>query len=230
MPCSKQQRACLFDHLVGEQGPWHGEAERLGGLHIDDELVFGRCLNWKVGWLLAFEDAVNVTGCADVGINGRWPVGEEAATMGEIAERIDRRQPVSTRKRNDEISMRCCRGTSRHDQTTVGNAGEVPHCIFDFTSIANSGWSDFDPDRAGCGLNGAKLASASRIDVSQYDCSPQIRLDRLEKAKPFSGHAEVELSKSRHIAARTREAFDIAGTNWVRHLCEHDRYAACPVE
>src|SRR5215475_8185982 len=102
-----QQTARLFDQLVGggEEGPWHVEAERPGGLHIDDQLVLGRCLNWKVGWVLAFEDAVNVTCCAYIGINGRWPVGEKTATLGEIAERIDRRQPVTTRKRDDEVSM-----------------------------------------------------------------------------------------------------------------------------
>src|SRR5439155_5153667 len=133
-------------------------------------------------------------------------------------------------KRNDEVSMRCRRSTSRNDQTSFRKAGEVPDCIFNITRIANSGRTDLDPDRAGRGLNCTKLASSSRIDVTQYDCSRQIRLDRFEKAKPFSGHAEVELSKSRHVTAWTCKAFDIAGTNWIRHLCEHDRYAACPVE
>src|SRR5262249_22112753 len=44
------------------------------------------------------------------------------------------------------------------------------------------------------------------------------------------GYAEIELSKSGHITAGTCEACDIAGTHWVRHLCEHYRYAACLVE
>jgi hypothetical protein len=49
-----QRTACLFDHLVREEGPWQLEAECLGGLHIDDEFELGRCLNRKVGCLLAF--------------------------------------------------------------------------------------------------------------------------------------------------------------------------------
>jgi hypothetical protein len=38
-----QQTAPLFDHLVGgnEQGLRHGEAERLGGLQINDKLELG---------------------------------------------------------------------------------------------------------------------------------------------------------------------------------------------
>ena len=40
----------LFDHLVGagEERRRHGEAERFGGLHIDRQLKFGRCLHRQV--------------------------------------------------------------------------------------------------------------------------------------------------------------------------------------
>ena len=81
--------AYLFDHLVGgsEEGRWHVDTELFGGLGIDDQLVLGRGLNWKVGGLLAIENAVNVTCCAYVGVNRCWPVGKETGTMGEIAER-----------------------------------------------------------------------------------------------------------------------------------------------
>src|SRR5204863_6091452 len=53
----------LFDHLVGagEQRLRHGEAERLGGLHIDDELELGRLLDGQVGRLRPREDLSSVT-------------------------------------------------------------------------------------------------------------------------------------------------------------------------
>ena len=48
----------LFDHLVGprEKRGRDRDAERLGGLEIDHQLVLGWRLHGKVGGLLAFED------------------------------------------------------------------------------------------------------------------------------------------------------------------------------
>jgi hypothetical protein len=46
----------LFDQFVGaaEQRHWNSEAERLGGLKIDDQLEFGCSLNRQIGRLVAF--------------------------------------------------------------------------------------------------------------------------------------------------------------------------------
>jgi hypothetical protein len=49
-----RQRLALFDHLVGAglQGLRHSQTQRFCGFQIDDELVFGWCLNWKIDCLL----------------------------------------------------------------------------------------------------------------------------------------------------------------------------------
>src|SRR5262249_26959972 len=57
-------RVRLLDHLVRaqEQVPRNREAERLGGLHVDDKLELGRLFDRQISRLRAFEDLVDI-GC-----------------------------------------------------------------------------------------------------------------------------------------------------------------------
>src|SRR5262249_54873300 len=63
------QQAGLFDQLVGAaaQRERHSQAERLGGLQVDDQLDLRGLLHRQVGGLLALEDATGV----DAGQVGR---------------------------------------------------------------------------------------------------------------------------------------------------------------
>ena len=49
----------LFDHLVGagERCRWHTEAQRFGGIEVDEQLDLCRLLDWKVGYVPAFENS-----------------------------------------------------------------------------------------------------------------------------------------------------------------------------
>jgi hypothetical protein len=85
-----------FDHLVGagEQRWRHLEAERFGSFEVDYQLVFGRRLNRQVGRLLALEDAINVADRRTELAHDVGSVGDQAAAGDEIAEGVDRGQPV----------------------------------------------------------------------------------------------------------------------------------------
>ena len=82
----------LFDHLISarQQRRRHGEAERLGGLQVDDHLVLCRRLHRHVGRVLTFEDAVDVAGRLPILVDAINPIGDQAASGDEEAFVIDR--------------------------------------------------------------------------------------------------------------------------------------------
>src|SRR3974377_238154 len=59
-----QQNGGLLDHLIGGHlhDLWNCQAERLGGLEIDDEFDFRGLLHRKLGRLIALEDAIDIEG------------------------------------------------------------------------------------------------------------------------------------------------------------------------
>jgi hypothetical protein len=69
----------VLDHLVGaaKERDQESEAERLRGLHVDDQLDPGGLLHWQAGQLLVFENPAGVvpnkTG-PDKLVAGRLPI------------------------------------------------------------------------------------------------------------------------------------------------------------
>src|SRR6516162_4389671 len=59
--CTAANRS-LFDYLVGgdKQSFWHRDAERLGGLEIDEQFDFCGLLDWQVRRLLALKNAAGI--------------------------------------------------------------------------------------------------------------------------------------------------------------------------
>src|ERR1700716_3974493 len=88
----------------GSSGRGPAGAGALGGFGVNHELELGRGLHWKIGWFLALEDPVDVTGRAPVLVNKIRPVGEQPAGGDEIPGRVDSRNAVASNSRCDQIA------------------------------------------------------------------------------------------------------------------------------
>ena len=76
----------------------HAEAERLGGLEIDDQLELGRLLDGQIGRLGALQDLVHLRSGTPVQVSIVRSVGHETASVHRFAEPGHRRQPILQRK------------------------------------------------------------------------------------------------------------------------------------
>jgi hypothetical protein len=88
----QQRTSALFNHLAGtrEQRGRHSEAERLGGLEVDCQLVLGRRLNRHVSRLFTFKDSIDVAGRASVLVEQIDPIGYQTTISHEEPIEVDR--------------------------------------------------------------------------------------------------------------------------------------------
>src|SRR6516162_11049068 len=106
----------LFDHLVGaQQNRWgYRKAERLGGLEVDDHLVFHRKLHREIARLRAAQNTIDIGGGAMEGVCHVVSIGEQAAVSGKFRQVVERRYVVPGRRQYDPRSMHD-REPIRHD-------------------------------------------------------------------------------------------------------------------
>src|SRR5439155_17396239 len=85
-PAAAPTRGASFDDLVGAgEDRWRdGEAERPGGLEIDDQLECGWLLHRQIGWLGTLEDLPDVNADLTPCAGEARSIADQAARCGEI--------------------------------------------------------------------------------------------------------------------------------------------------
>jgi hypothetical protein len=78
-----------------------GEAERLGGFEIDDQLDLHRLLDWQIGGAGTFEDFAGVDASQARSVGKVGSVAHKAAGRGELAPCVNRRHRVTGRESYD---------------------------------------------------------------------------------------------------------------------------------
>src|SRR5438270_7576002 len=95
-----------LDNLVGayQHRLRHGEAERLGGLEVDDQLEGRRVLDRQIGGLGALEDLSRVSADQAKGRSEACSIADQAAGSGEFTPRIDRRNGMARCQRHQLLA------------------------------------------------------------------------------------------------------------------------------
>src|SRR5262249_22370992 len=155
----------LFDHLVstGEHGRWECETHFLGGLQINHQLILGRRLHGHLGWLLALENAINIVSRLPVLIEEVGSIGDQPPSGSEGALVVDSGQLVPRRKRDDQIAMKHCWCTRRHDQTAIWNARESRYRVLELAGVAQVDRDHLHPERRRHSLDDAEHGDPGRI-------------------------------------------------------------------
>src|SRR5262245_52807031 len=94
--CSAANRY-LFDHLVGstEQREWDGNAKRVGGFQIEDQLGLHRLLDRQIGWLLALENTASIDAALMVRVRKAVSIADQAACHDVLAKWVHRGHRVA---------------------------------------------------------------------------------------------------------------------------------------
>src|SRR5262249_12930785 len=114
------QMACtrLLDHLIcQEEQRWgYCDPERLGGLHVDDELELHRLLHRQVGGLGSLQNLIDVCSGAQGYITLALPIGHEQATLGKLSRPLNSRQPTREGQGREPPEMLKVEGRSENDE------------------------------------------------------------------------------------------------------------------
>jgi hypothetical protein len=135
---------------------------------------------------------------------------------------------VPLRQCHYQCAARGNEGVRRSNQSAARSARKGSDSPFDFGLVTHRRCHEFDSQRC---WNRSKLTQIDRVvgcgvRVKQDRCPLDVGRHLFEHLQPFSHHGVVDEREARNVAARAREAYDQALTDWIGDDSEDDRDGA----
>src|SRR6266545_5058554 len=177
----------LLEHLVGaaEQRERHGEAQRPGGLEVDEQLDLGRLLHRQVGRLVALENPAAVDTDLTVRVRQTAAIAHQAAGGGKLAVLEDRGHRVADRQCGELLAPAIEQSIIADRQRACPQSGQGCEDRIEVAFGARLQDMGLQPDRAGRRLQLSRLGlgigpvgltrSAMVLAVGTSSCSSSKR-------------------------------------------------------
>ena len=130
----------------------------LAVLRLITNSILGRRLHRQVGWLLAFEDTVYITGRAPVQVDKIRPIGDQAASWRQRSGPVNCGQFVLSRERDDQSAMNAHQRARRHDQSAIADRAKAVTARSISRRVAHVDRAHLHSERRRHGLDCAELA------------------------------------------------------------------------
>ena len=91
--CHERKSPASLDYVVGagEETGRDRKAESFGSLQVEDKLIFGRCLNRKIGRFGSLEYSMDVVRRARINVIYIWSVSGKTSARHVVSKGIDGR-------------------------------------------------------------------------------------------------------------------------------------------
>src|SRR5262245_19449383 len=225
-----QQKAPLFDHLVGagEKGFRNRKANRFRGFDVDDEFELGGLIDGQGGRRGAIDNASHVDSGATISICCIIPIADKPALFDQFSVGVDGRNSVARCQSNDLLPA----GGEERIATDKKRVGPpLPHggeCGIDLAGRTGIENQQLPAEVAPCLLRFVFHARALRqLRICQHGNQRSTGNKFVQQAKPFADDQHVEPTHSRDIAARPVEATHESLVNRIAASREHDRNRFC---